>query len=150
MDILHPTPEVRAYCRTCIENLEIWARRIIHSQFSREYGKNYFTSNRKNGEPIFNKALKEHIEFTKQQEPERFSNVVDAMFLDDIIDILCKKNDYNKLFRPFLEETYPLGNEELRIYLKRLVPIRNARVSLIQIQYQDDKLNKLYAIQMIL
>ena len=127
MDILHPTPEVRAYCRTCIENLEIWpARRIIHNQFINIYGTDYFTSNRKNGEPVFNKAVKEHIEFIKQQEPERFPTVVDAMFLEDIIAILCKKNDYHQLFRPFLESAYPLGNEELRVFLIRLLPIRNA------------------------
>ena len=33
--------QLRAYCRNCIEAMEIWARRLIDEKMTAEYGSSY-------------------------------------------------------------------------------------------------------------
>ena len=54
-----------------------------------------------------------------------FSRPIDTLYLDEIIYVLCKKKLYNENFKEFLKIMYPNGAEEVRTFLKRLIPIRN-------------------------
>ena len=60
------------------------------------------------------------------KEPQRFQRLVDTLFLEDIIYILCKHSLYKELFKEALDYNYPQGLDEVREFLNRIVPIRNA------------------------
>lgn len=49
--------ELRAVCRKEIESLEHWARRLIHSILTENYGKEYFSYKFPSGEPLIKKRL---------------------------------------------------------------------------------------------
>lgn len=117
--------ELRAYCRTNIETLEIWGRRLIHEKMTSEYGENYIKLMISEDEYLVNKELRKHVEFMMEQEPGRFNKAVDTLFLDDIIYFLCNQKWYKKLFKQALDYIYPQGKDEAREFLKRLVYIRN-------------------------
>lgn len=46
--------ELRSYCRTCLESLEMWARRLIHEKMVEKYGPSYVDAKNENGDYIIN------------------------------------------------------------------------------------------------
>ena len=118
--------ELRAYCRSSIESLEIWARRLIHEKMAENYGKNYINATDNNGEWIIKKDIRKHVFQMIDKKPLRFSKAVDTLFLEHIIYFLCNPKWYNSMFKPAMDYAFPQGCEELREFLKRLIPIRNA------------------------
>ncbi len=118
--------ELRAYCRNCIESFEIWARRLIHEKMSEKYGENYIEATSDTGENIVKTDIRNHVKSLTESEPSRFHRAVDTLFVDDIIYFLCNPKWYGDLFKPALDYSYPQGREEVREYLTRLTPIRNA------------------------
>lgn len=118
--------ELRSYCRTCLESLETWARRLIHEKMTQKYGTSYINAKKENGEYIIKNAVRQHIQSMQKKEPDRFHQPVDTLFIDHIIYFLCNQNWYKNLFKEALDHMYPEGHAELRTFLTRLVPIRNA------------------------
>lgn len=118
--------ELRAYCRTCIESFEMWARRLIHEKMVEKYGESYVNVKNQNGEYIINSKTRKHIQSMQEKEPSRFQRAVDTLFVDDIIYFLCRENWYKNLFKEAIDHMYPDGRMELRTFLRRLVTIRNA------------------------
>ena len=118
--------ESRRICRNHIESLELWSRRLIHEQLSLKYGNDYFNAKNLNGDNIINKSIRKTADKLKNEDPQRFPRHVDTLLLDDIIRILCNPNFYKDLFKEALDINYRQGREEVREYLKRLIPIRNA------------------------
>lgn len=118
--------ELRSYCRTCLESLEMWARRLIHEKMVEKYGESYVDAKKQNGEYIIRTDTRKHVQFMQKKEPDRFQRAVDTLFVDDIIYFLCNQNWYKNLFKDALDHMYPEGYMELRTFLTRLVPIRNA------------------------
>lgn len=116
--------ELRSYCRTNIETLEVWARRLIQEQMVAEYGNDYFDK-KINEEYIIKKDIRKHIKFMLEKEPDRFKRPVDTLFIDQIIYFLCNPKWYKQLFKTALDYAYPQGRDEVREFLTRLVPIRN-------------------------
>ena len=117
--------ELRSYCRTNIESLEVWARRLIHEQMVDEYGIDYI--NKKiNEEFIVKKDIRNHIQSMMEREPNRFIRPVDTLFVDQIVYFLCHPKWYNKLFKTALDYVYPQGKDEVREFFNRLVPIHNS------------------------
>lgn len=117
--------ELRAYCRSSIESLEIWARRLIHEKMTEKYGKDYVEKTLPSGDYLIKKDIREHISKMQTQNPGRFSRPVDTLFIDQIIYFLCKKEWYDSLFKEALDFAYPQGCDEAHEFLGRLVPIRN-------------------------
>jgi len=118
--------ELRLHCRKYIESLENWSRRLIHEQLTNEYGDNYYDAVGINNEMIINKEIRRQADRLINENPDRFFRFVDTLFLDDIIYILCHPKFYKKLFKEALDISYPLGREEVRVFLKRIIPARNA------------------------
>lgn len=116
---------LRGYCRTCIESLEIWARRLVHEKMVEAYGENYIDKKFKDGNYLVKKEIRNHVHEKLDQEPERFKRPVDTLFIDQIIYFLCNQTWYNEFFKPALDYAYPQGCDEVREFLNRLVPIRN-------------------------
>lgn len=118
--------DLRAYCRNSIESLEMWARRIIHEKMVEKYGKQYVTSQKADGNYVMKKEIRDQVKNLSQKEPQRIQRPVDALFLDHLIYFLCKQEWYTDLFKEALDFSYPQGKEEVRTFLERLIPIRNA------------------------
>jgi hypothetical protein len=60
-----------------------------------------------------------------RDRPERYKRPVDAALLDDLITIICKQDTYESCFATALAAAFPLGNEEARNFLNRLLAPRN-------------------------
>lgn len=116
--------QLRAYCRNCIETVEIWARRLIHEKMTAEYGPDYINY-RNNDEPIVKKEVRNRIAGLQRNEPDRIKRPVDALFIDDIVYFLCNPKFYNKLFKEALDYTYPLGKDHVRHCFNKLIKARN-------------------------
>lgn len=119
------TPEeLRAYCRTCIESLELWSRRLIHEKMTTEYGDKYFEiiGLEKN---IISNSMQTKVSGKMKADPDRFRRMVDALFIDDIIYFLLHPAFYKSLFKEALDYPYPQGRDEAREFLSRIIPIRN-------------------------
>jgi len=117
--------ELRSYCRTSIEAVEVWARRLIHEQMTAKYGVDFVHKTTANGEFLIKTDIRSHIDSMLASNQTRFSRAVDTLFLDHIIYFLCNPKWYKELFKPALDYIYPQGREEAREFLNRLVPIRN-------------------------
>lgn len=119
--------ELRAVCRTTIESLEIWLRRVIDLALRGELGEDYINAlNTNTRKHIFKKSLRESIEKRTNQHPRRYSRPIDAALLEDVIYIVCHDNLYDRFFKSFFELHYPQGRYELRTFLNRLLVPRNA------------------------
>lgn len=118
--------ELRSICRHSIESLEMWARRLIHEKFTEKYGATYVDHKTASENYLIKKEVREHIQGMLKKQPERFHRAVDTLFFDHIIYFLCNLAFYQDLFREALEYAYPNGNNEVRTFLSRIIPIRNA------------------------
>lgn len=118
--------ELRAYCRNSLESFEMWARRIIHEKMVEKYGAQYISYQHTDGNYIIKKEIRDQVQSFSQKEPQRVFNPVDALFLDHLIYFLCKQEWYSELFKEALNFSYPDGKDEVRTFLERLIPIRNA------------------------
>lgn len=117
--------ELRSICRTHIESFEKWARIIIHKTLSEKIGLDYIHAKGVDGNYLIKTERVKAVDQRMAAEPHRFPTPVDALFLDDIIYLLCKPEFYQKYFRIFLNVMYPDGRDELKTFLDRLIPIRN-------------------------
>lgn len=118
--------ELRALCRTSLESFEIWARRIIHEKMTEHYGDNFIDKQFEDGNYLIKKDIRNHVHSMLTKEPERFKRAVDTLFMEHIEYFLCNPAFYNRAFKDVLKFAYPLGKDEAKDYIKRLVPIRNA------------------------
>ena len=117
--------ELRSICKTNIENVERWARRLIDEQFTKHYGADWIDHKLENNEFLIKNELRQTIIKLNRQDDKRFSRTVDALFLEDIIYLLCTEKFYKLMFKDVLICSYPQGNSETREFLGRLIPIRN-------------------------
>ena len=118
--------QLRAICKTSIESLEMWARRLIHDEMTRKFGDRFAYVQTNDGNFLVKKEIRQHITFMRSKEPSRFQRDVDTLFFEHIIYFLCNQRFYKELFHNALLRIYPQGIEEARLYLERLIPIRNA------------------------
>lgn len=117
--------ELRSYSRSCIEALEIWARRLVHEKMVEAYGAEYIDKVLDDGNFLVKTEIRNHVHKMLNQEPDRFRRHVDTLFIDQIIYFLCNQVWYKNLFKTALDYAYPQGCDEAREFLNRLVPIRN-------------------------
>lgn len=117
--------EIRSLCRVNIEAFEKWARTIIDSELTKNLGVNYFDLELAPNVPVVKKSIRDKTAQMMRSNPQRFHRKIDALFLDEIIYLLCRNDLYKRFFKDFLDLIYPDGNAEARTYLNRLVPIRN-------------------------
>jgi len=118
--------KLRSYCRNSIESLEMWARRLIHEKMVEKYGEQYLDYQNPDGSYIIKSEIRKHIHGLLQNEPQRIIRPVDTLFLDHLSYFFCKQEWYKELYKEALDFNYPGGKDEVRTFLKRLVPIRNA------------------------
>lgn len=116
--------EIRSVCKERIEVLEHWLRRLIDDLLSQTYG-NYLGHEDAQGNRLIRKRLAEQIEERRRKESNRYPRIVDAILLDDAIDIVCNPQLFKTHFRQPLSLAFPNGENEARTFLTRLLAPRN-------------------------
>lgn len=118
--------ELRQICKEAIEGLEFWLRRVIDITLQPTYGDDYINAKAQTvDEYIIKKSIREDIQSRATSNPARYPRVVDAMLLDNEIDIICHPNLYKNHFAEYFRTSYPFGNDHLRLYLRRILEPRN-------------------------
>lgn len=120
-----PERDLRDACRARLEMLELWFRRLIHEQFEQIYSNDILNAKNAAGDFVLKKQIRENIEKNLRDRPGRYKRPVDAAMLDDLITIICKPDTYKSCFATALAVAFPLGAEEARHFLNRLLTPRN-------------------------
>lgn len=121
-----PSESLRTSCRQRIETCELWLRRLIHEQLKSAYGDSYIYDASINGQAIFNSQIRKHVAARLASDPGRYKRPIDTLQLDHLINVICKADVYKRFFSDAFRFEFPMGNEQLRVVMSRLVPIRNA------------------------
>lgn len=124
--------ELRAVSKKSIENLELWAKRLIDQELSAYYGDNYFEAKNSNNEHCIKNDVRKKAAKKLVAEPNRYNRLVDTLLLDDIMYILLNANFYNTIFKNALDNIYPNNKEMARTIFDRLISIRNPLSHAIQ------------------
>ena len=117
--------ELRGMCRTTIESLEKWLRRLIDDQLRASLGDNYLNFQDEKGNYLIKRKTRENIAMRMSDEPKRYPRDIDAILLDDAMDILLHQSFYNNYFQAALIEAFPDGKDEARTFIRRIIEIRN-------------------------
>ena len=120
-----PLVTLREICRTTIETLEKWLRRLIEQELRNDYGDNYLWFQDDHGNYIIKKSIRENVKTRRTDEPKRYPRDIDAILLDDAVDILLNPVFYKKYFRESLLDAFPDGQEEGRTFFNRIIEPRN-------------------------
>ncbi|RNI33055.1 hypothetical protein EFA69_01125 [Rufibacter immobilis] len=117
--------ELRTTCRNALESLELWLRSLIDTKLSENFGKDYFHFKDKNGNNLVKSAILKSCQDKVTKEPQRFSRLIDATFIEEIFDIICNPNLYNKYFNDALNEAFPVGREQAKHTFSKIITPRN-------------------------
>jgi hypothetical protein len=113
--------ERRTLARKHLDSVEAWLRRVIDHQLRKAFGPDYFAARRPDRNFVIQKRIVEAVEAKLAAEPQRFVRPVDALTLQDAIDIVLYEPLYASLFRDALKSAYPDNREEV----ERLLSPRN-------------------------
>ncbi len=116
--------EVRSQCKEKIESLEHWLRRLIDDTLKPVYGE-YFSFADQTGNRLIRNSLAQQVAARRANEPLRYPRNIDAVLLEDAVDIICKPDLYQKHFRQALNDAFPDGREEAKTFFSRLLIPRN-------------------------
>lgn len=128
--------DIRSFCKEKLESLEYWLRRALDDTLRTSYG-DYLEYTDINGNRLIKTPIVESLKSRKNTEPERYPRIIDAILLDDAIDIICNPNLYNKHFSLIFKVAFPEGRDEARTFMKRLIPGRNALAHANPISYRQ-------------
>ncbi len=120
--------ELRSICRQTIESLEFWLRRLIDETLTEAYGPDYWDWKRSDDSNLIKTEIKNKVVSRRNNDPARFSRIIDATQLDDEINIICNPRLFADHFIKALKFTFPEGNDGvkmLRIILDRIFDARN-------------------------
>lgn len=108
-----------------IKTLEMWLRNLIDISLTNKYGADYFQAKDDSGKNIIKSKIRYDVERRISGNKNRYPRIVDALLLDEEIEIVCNPVLYKKYFNNAFKASYSGGNNELRTYLQRITPIRN-------------------------
>lgn len=117
--------KIRSECKIMIENLEYWIRNVIDNEMTKKYGSQFWDYENESGVRVISNKIMKDAKERYEGNKARYPRFVDSLLLDDIIRIICKLDLYQSIFRSYLINAFPNGNDEARAFLNRLVPIRN-------------------------
>lgn len=116
--------EMRSLCKEKIESLEHWLRRLIDDTLTPVYG-DYFSYTDASGNRLIKNSLAQQVAIRRAGEPLRYPRNIDAVLLEDAVDILCKPDLFQKHFQKAMNGAFPDGRDEARTFLNRLLVPRN-------------------------
>jgi len=116
--------KIRSICKEKIESLEHWLRRLIDDVLTPIYG-DYFAHVDAAGNRLIKNSLAHQVAARRTAEPLRYPRNIDAVLLEDAVDIICKPELFKKHFRAALIGAFPDGRDEAKTFLGRLLVPRN-------------------------
>lgn len=116
--------EIRSLCKEKIESLEHWLRRLIDDTFTPPYG-DYFSYADASGNRVIKNQLAKKVAARRVAEPLRYPRNIDAVLLEDAVDIICNTDLFQKHFKQALGTAFPDGKDEAKTFLSRLLIPRN-------------------------
>ncbi|WP_238656042.1 hypothetical protein [Paenibacillus piscarius] len=117
--------ELRDLCRTTIETLEIWLRRLIDQQLREDFGVNYLQYKDNAGNFLMKRSVREGVIRRRSTEPKRYPRDIDAVLLDDSVSILLNPILYKKYFRAALISAFPIGTDMAKVIFDKIIEPRN-------------------------
>jgi len=118
--------ELRQFCKEAVEGLEFWLRRVIDITLAPEFGTDYINAKSgANNQHIIKKSVRESVQSRALSDTRRYPRMVDAMLLDEEIDIICHPDLYKNFFKEYFENSFPFGNDELRNCMRKILAPRN-------------------------
>lgn len=114
---------IRSSCRERLEALEHWLRRLIHDSLM-PLGE-YMSRTDSHGNFLVKRSIAALALERQKKEPKRYPRVIDAVLLEDAVDIVCNPNLFHQYFSRALKYAYPDGREEARTFLRRVCVPRN-------------------------
>jgi hypothetical protein len=121
--------QLREICRSQIESLELWLRRIINQEFSEKYGGDFINEKNDKSEFIIKKSIRDNINNRYNHSRKDFPRIIDAAFFENLSEIFCHPNYYDTFFKKYLigmfPESMPNQYTYLSFVLDRLKIIRN-------------------------
>ncbi len=118
--------ELRQHCKEAVEALEFWLRRMIDITLASEFGSNYINAKwSSNDKYIIKKSVRDSIQIRASSDPNRYPRLVDAMLLSEEVDLICHPDLYRKFFIKYFTKSFPLGNNQIRNCLKKILEPRN-------------------------
>ncbi len=132
-----PTAQLRDACWKEIENVEHWARRLINEIMSENYGADYFNYVDDSGNRVIKSEIARSLRKRMESDTRRFPRMVDALTLENIIDIMCNTSLYDRHFKDALQYAYPCGLEVAKYHMTAIKDIRNRYTHLNVISIRD-------------
>lgn len=120
-----PISTLRDFCRSNIETLEIWLRRLIDDQLREKFGADYFSYQDSNQNFIIKKKTRDNVQSRRSKEPERYPRDIDAILLEEAFDIVFHPDLFKNYFREAFSEAFPDGIEEAKTFTNRIAAARN-------------------------
>lgn len=108
-----------------IHSLEIWLRNLIDRELTIAHGEIYFDAENSKQQNVIKSQIRKNVEKRIKGHEERYPRKVDALLLDEEIEIICNPVLYKRHFKDAFVYSYPNGNDELRHFLNQIIPIRN-------------------------
>ena len=119
------TRDLRAHSRDALELLEAWLRRLIHHVLSTKYGADYLDATDQSGNRVVKMDTVKDVRKRIEAEAGRYSREVDALHLEQALDIVCRESLWRAHFRPALEPAFSGNRDSTRAMLQRLVDPRH-------------------------
>lgn len=120
---------LREKCRSRIEAIELWMRRIITEELTAVFGSNFINYQSLSQVYLIKKEIRDNINQRYNSSPASFPRPIDAAFFENLIDILCNPSHYDNYFKKYFVGVYPptMSNStiHLKFCLERLKNIRN-------------------------
>lgn len=116
--------DIRSTCKERIEALEHWLRRLIDDLLTKAHG-DFFNHVDASGNRLIRKRLVDQIDGRRIAEPGRYPRKIDAVLLEDAIDIICNEQMFKSHFGRPLSLAFPDGHVEARTFMVRLLSPRN-------------------------
>jgi hypothetical protein len=120
---LHSLPEeqLRTICRQRIEACELWLRRLLHDKLVERFGAGYAEAEWNAGQKVLSAPIRRRIADRGEDAPRP----MDALYLTDLCNLICRQDLYDAFFRPVFESAMR-SPDQIRWVLDRLTEIRNA------------------------
>jgi hypothetical protein len=120
---------IRERCRSRIEALEIWMRRIIREELTKAYGSDFINYKNSGGNFIIKSEIRRNINSRFSSFPSDFPRPIDAAYFENQMEIFCSTYLYENFFKKYLisffPNTMPNGYTYLTFSLERIKDIRN-------------------------
>src|SRR5215210_6221202 len=86
--------KIRENCRSRIESIEIWLRRIVTEELTKGFGADFINVQLTNGAFLIKKDIRDNINNRYSSNRDKLPRAIDAAFFENLADIFCNPSLY--------------------------------------------------------